>query len=116
MGTIGLECWEETIEIFRSAAEQEKEWAKYLFKDGSMVGLNEHILCQYVEYITNQRIAAIGFGPVFPETKNNPIPWISTWLSSDSVAVAPQETEITSYLVGAIDSNLGQNAFDDFEL
>lgn len=116
MGTISLECYEEAIEIYRSAAEQEKDWAKYLFKDGSMVGLNEVILCQYVEYITNQRAKTIGLPEIFPGANNNPIPWINSWLSSDSVQKAPQETEITSYLVGAIDSNLGDNDFDDFEL
>lgn len=116
MATIALECWEETIEIFRSAAQQEKEWAKYLFKDGSMVGLNEAILSKYVEYITNQRLQAIGFSAIFPDATSNPIPWITTWLSSDSVQVAPQETEISSYLVGAVDGNLDLDAFDDFEL
>lgn len=116
MATIALECWDETIDIFRAAAQQEKEWAKYLFKDGSMVGLNEAILSQYVEYITNQRLQAIGFKPIFESATSNPIPWINTWLSSDSVQVAPQETEISSYLVGAIDGNLDLDAFDDFEL
>ena len=116
MGTIALECWEETIEIFRQAAEQEKQWANYLFKDGSMVGLNEAILCEYVEYITNQRMQAIGMPILFPEASSNPIPWINTWLSSDNVQVAPQETEISSYLVGQIDSDLSNPDWAEMEL
>ena len=107
---------QQAIEIFKDAAEQEKAWAKYLFKDGSMIGLNENILVQYVEYITNLRMDAIGLPPIFAAIKNNPIPWINAWLSSDNVQVAPQESEITSYLVGQIDAELSDDAFDDFEL
>lgn len=116
MAEIAEECREESIEIFRKAAEQEKEWAGYLFKDGSMIGLNKDILCQYVEYITNLRMEAVGLPSIFPDSKSNPIPWINTWLSSDNVQVAPQETEISSYLVGQIDSDLSDTDFDDFEL
>ena len=116
MAEIAEECREESIEIFRKAANQEKEWAGYLFKDGSMIGLNKDILCQYVEYITNFRMEAVGLPSIFPDSKSNPIPWINTWLSSDNVQVAPQETEISSYLVGQIDSDLSDSDFDDFEL
>ena len=116
MVEIAAECYEESIEIFRKAAEQEKEWAGYLFKDGSMIGLNKDILCQYIEYITNLRMEAVGLPAAFPKSKSNPIPWINTWLSSDNVQVAPQETEISSYLVGQIDSDLSDSDFDDFEL
>ena len=116
MAEIAEECYEESIDIFRKAAEQEKEWAGYLFKDGSMIGLNKDILCQYVEYITNLRMEAVGLPALFPESKSNPIPWINTWLSSDNVQVAPQETEISSYLVGQFDSDLSDSDFDDFEL
>lgn len=116
MAEIAKECYEESIEIFRTAAEQEKEWAGYLFKDGSMIGLNKDILCQYVEYITNLRMEAVSLPSIFPDSKSNPIPWINTWLSSDNVQVAPQETEISSYLVGQIDSDLSDSDFDDFEL
>jgi ribonucleoside-diphosphate reductase beta chain len=115
MGEIAAECKDEVIEIFREAAEQEKEWAEYLFKDGSMIGLNQDILSQYVEYICNQRLTAIGFDTIFP-TMQNPLPWINAWLVSDNVQVAPQEAEISSYLVGAIDSEVDVDDFMDFEL
>lgn len=116
MQDIHYECFTEAFEIFQKAAEQEKEWAKYLFKDGSIIGLNENILCSYIEYVTNERSRAVGLPEIFKGKTTNPIPWISNWLSSDNVQVAPQETEISSYLVGQIDSNLGDDAFDDFEL
>ncbi|WP_049235990.1 class Ia ribonucleoside-diphosphate reductase subunit beta [Moraxella canis] len=115
MVAIAEACQQEAIEIFKSAAEQEKAWADYLFKDGSMIGLNRDILCQYIEFITNTRMSAIGLPAIFG-TKSNPIPWINAWLSSDNVQVAPQETEITTYLVGQIDSDLDDVDLDDFEL
>lgn len=116
MAEIAKECQSESVEIFRIASEQEKMWAKYLFKDGSMIGLNENILSQYVEYITNLRMEAIGLPSIFAHAKNNPLPWMNNWLSSDNVQVAPQESEITSYLVGQIDAELSTNDFDNFEL
>ena len=115
MQEISMECFQEAKEIFINAVEQEKEWARYLFKDGSMIGLNEEILCQYVEYIANHRLAAIGIPALF-DVKNNPLPWMNKYLESDNVQVAPQEAEISSYLVGQIDSEVDATAFDDFEL
>ncbi|GIU17137.1 MULTISPECIES: class Ia ribonucleoside-diphosphate reductase subunit beta [unclassified Shewanella] len=115
MAEIAKECEQTAIDIFIKAAEQEKEWAKYLFKDGSMIGLNEHILCQYVEYITNERMKAVNFASPYEE-KSNPLPWMKNWLESDSVQVAPQEVEVSSYLVGQIDSSIDDDEFSDFDL
>lgn len=115
MAIVATQCREQAIQMFVDAAEQEKEWAEYLFKDGSMIGLNKDILCQYVEYITNARMSAVGLPPQF-ENNSNPIPWISSWLVSDNVQVAPQETEISSYLVGQIDSQVDASDFGDFDL
>jgi len=103
------------LQIFLDVVEQEKEWAEYLFKDGSMIGLNTEILNQYIEYISNQRLAAIGFDAPF-DIKSNPLPWMNAYLVSDNVQVAPQETEISSYLVGQVDSTVGADDFDDFDL
>ncbi len=111
---IAQDCREEVRQIFKEAAEQEIEWAHYLMKDGSTMGLNERILEQYVKHLTNVRMNALGLSPLFEETKN-PIPWISNWLQSDNVQVAPQETEISSYLTGAIDNTVEEDAFGDFE-
>ena len=115
MGQIAKECEQDAIAIFQKAAEQEKAWAAYLFKDGSMIGLNKDILCQYVEYITNNRMQAIGLKPIYSTTQN-PIPWINAWLVSDNVQVAPQEAEISSYLVGQIDNQVDSGDFGDFDL
>lgn len=115
MAEIAVECRAEAYAIFMECVEQEKEWAEYLFQDGSMIGLNKDILWQYVEYITNIRMQALGFELPF-KRGSNPIPWINAWLVSDNVQVAPQEVEVSSYLVGQIDSAVDANAFDDFTL
>ena len=116
MAEIASETREQCFELFKQAALQEKEWAEYLFKGGSMIGLNKDILCQYVEYITNLRMQAVGLQAAFPGVRQNPIPWINAWLSSDNVQVAPQEVEISSYLIGQIDSQMNTDDLQHFEL
>ena len=116
MVAVAEECEEQAHRIFTLAAEQEKEWAEYLFRDGSMIGLNKDILCQYVEYISNLRMQSVGLTPAFPDSTHNPIPWINAWLSSDNVQVAPQEVEISSYLIGQIDSEIDLEDLGDIEL
>ncbi|RIY31884.1 ribonucleotide-diphosphate reductase subunit beta [Psittacicella melopsittaci] len=117
MAEIAREANQEAYELFLAAANQEKEWAEYLFKDGSMLGLNKQILQEYVEYITNIRMEAVNLPIPFPK-RSNPIPWMNNWLSSENVQVAPQETEISSYLVGQIDSkvNVEDLDFEDDDL
>lgn len=116
MSEVAEECKQECIEMFVEAAEQEKSWAEYLFKDGSMIGLNKEILCQYIEYITNKRMKTVKLGSYYKNATSNPIPWINTWLTSDNVQVAPQETEISSYLVGQVDSSVSVEDFKGYEL
>lgn len=113
---IAKETEQECFEMFKTAALQEKQWAEYLFRDGSMIGLNKDILSQYVEYITNIRMSAIGLKPAFENAKSNPIPWINTWLSSDTVQVAPQEVELSSYLVGQINAEVSLDDLSGIEL
>ncbi|ATN00078.1 MULTISPECIES: class Ia ribonucleoside-diphosphate reductase subunit beta [Proteus] len=115
MAEIAVECEQECYDLFVEAAEQEKEWAEYLFSEGSMIGLNKDILCQYVEYITNIRMQAVGLKLPF-KARSNPIPWINAWLVSDNVQVAPQEVEVSSYLVGQIDSQVDTDDLSNFEL
>lgn len=116
MAEVAKECEEEAYAIFMDAVNQEKEWAEYLFKDGSMIGLNKEILFQYIEYITNQRLKAVNFKPAFADKKSNPIPWIDQWLNSDNVQVAPQETEISSYLTGQVNSAIDSKELGNLEL
>lgn len=112
---VAKECQQESVDIFQRAVQQEIDWAEYLFKDGSMIGLNKTILTEYIKFISGQRMQAVGLPDLY-RIKQNPIPWINSWLSSDNVQVAPQEVEISSYLVGQIDAELNENDLSDFEL
>jgi ribonucleoside-diphosphate reductase beta chain len=115
MAEIARECRQEATNIFVEAAEQEKEWAEYLFQDGSMIGLNKEILSQYIEYITTMRMESIGLDSPY-DRRTNPLPWINSHLISDNVQVAPQEAEIRAYLVGQIDTEVADDEFDDFDI
>ena len=90
-------------DMFKKCVDEEKAWAEYLFKDGSMIGLNDKLLHQYVEWIANKRMKAIGLNPIYDiPLRNNPLPWTEHWISSKGLQVAPQETEVESYIVGGI--------------
>ncbi|UDG79418.1 Ribonucleoside-diphosphate reductase 1 subunit beta [Candidatus Ecksteinia adelgidicola] len=115
MVDIAIECQEQCYDLFILVAQQEKEWAEYLFKNGSMIGLNKDILCQYIEYISNMRMQAVGLNLPF-NISSNPIPWMNSWLVSDNVQSAPQEVELSSYLIGQIDSEIHPNDLNDFQL
>lgn len=105
------------LNTFKQAVEQEKAWAEYLFKDGSMIGLNQKLLSNYVEWIANRRMRALGFSQIYDvPAKNNPLPWTEHWTNSKSVQVAPQETEITSYIVGGLNQDMKSNQFAGFSL
>ena len=92
-----------------SAVNEEKAWADYLFKHGSLIGLNDRLLYNYVEWIANRRMKAIGIKPIYDiPAKNNPLPWTEHWLNSKGQQNAPQETEIESYVVGGIKQDVPQ--------
>ena len=105
------------IDMFKRTVEEEKAWAEYLFKDGSMIGLNDKLLAQYVEWIANRRMKAIGLKPIYDiPAKNNPLPWTEHWISSKGLQVAPQETEVESYVVGGIKQDVEKDTFAGFKL
>jgi len=106
-----------TYKMFDRAVNEEKKWADYLFKDGSMIGLNDKLLQQYVEWIANRRLKAIGLTPQYDiAAKNNPLPWTQHWISSKGLQVAPQETEVESYVVGGIKQDVKKDTFAGFQL
>jgi ribonucleoside-diphosphate reductase beta chain len=106
-----------TYAMFDRAVNEEKRWADYLFKDGSMIGLNDKLLQQYVEWIANRRLKAIGLKPQYDiSANNNPLPWTQHWISSKGLQVAPQETEVESYVVGGIKQDVTKNTFSGFKL
>jgi ribonucleoside-diphosphate reductase beta chain len=117
MVTIMKEEEEWTYKQFDLCVNEEKAWADYLFKNGSMIGLNDKLLQQYVEWIANKRLKAIGLKPQYDiAAKNNPLPWTQHWISSKGLQVAPQETEVESYVVGGIKQDVKADTFSGFKL
>ena len=105
------------ISMFQRAVDEERRWATYLFKDGSMIGLNDKLLCQYVEWVANRRMKAVGLKPIYDiPAKNNPLPWTEHWLNSKGQQNAPQETEIESYVIGGIKQDVTGDTFSGFAL
>jgi ribonucleoside-diphosphate reductase beta chain len=113
---IKVETKAECETMFLAAAAQEKSWAKYLFKDGSMIGLNEVLLAQYVDWLTCKRMTAVGLDCGMKPGSSNPLPWTAKWIAGAEVQVAPQETEITTYVIGGTKQDVDQNTFKGFSL
>ena len=117
MVDIANEERENVLDMFRNCVDEEKDWADYLFKDGSMIGLNAKLLHKYVEFIANRRLRALGLDPLYDiPARNNPLPWTDHWLNSKGQQNAPQETEIESYVVGGIKQDVKKNSFAGFKL
>lgn len=109
------DCEEIVYQMYKDAAAEEMEWAKYLFKDGTMIGLNSEILIQYMKWLTNNRLKSIRLNPIFDKVPN-PISWITNWTESKSIQEAPQETEKETYIVGAFQQLDENESFDEFSL
>ena len=117
MQEIAIEERDIVTYMFKKTVDEEKAWANYLFRDGSMIGLNDKLLHQYVEWIANKRMRAIGLDPIYDvPAKNNPLPWTEHWLNSKGQQNAPQETEIESYVVGGIKQDIKEDTFSGFSL
>ena len=117
MKRIAKEEEEWVYTMFKRAVDEEKRWAEYLFKDGSMIGLSVKNLQDYVEWIANRRMKAIGLKSVYDiAAKNNPLPWTQHWISSKGLQVAPQETEVESYIIGGIKQDVKKDTFAGFQL
>ena len=117
MAEIAKEEEENVYEMFRQCVEEEKAWAQYLFKDGSIIGLNDKLLASYVEWTANRRLKGLGMKAIFDTPiSNNPLPWTAHWLSSKGMQVAPQETEVESYLIGSIKQDVKKDTFAGFQL
>ena len=112
---IEKETYEECTQLFLDAVEQEKKWADYLFKDGSIIGLNADLLKQYVEFIAGKRMHAVRQEKIF-NTGTNPLPWTQAWITGGEVQVAPQETEISSYVIGGTKQDVDKETFSGFSL
>lgn len=113
---IAKECEQDAINMYVTAVEQEKEWANYLFRDGSMIGLNATLLHEYIEWIAHKRMTAVGIPCPYKVPQANPLPWTQKWIAGSEVQVAPQEVELTSYLIGGVDRDVDDNTFKGLSL
>lgn len=104
----------EVLCMFENAVQEEKEWSSYLFSQGSLMGLNEAIMCQYIEWLADNRLHNLGFKKQY--NSKNPINWLEPFMNSDKVQVAPQETQIPSYRIGASKSDVDGMDLLDFSL
>jgi ribonucleoside-diphosphate reductase beta chain len=112
---IKAETQTEMQAMFEEAVAQEKTWAAFLFKDGSMIGLNQQLLCDYIEWIAHKRMTAIGLPNQF-RGGSNPLPWTQKWIAGAEVQVAPQETEISSYVIGGTKQDVDSNTLAGLSL
>lgn len=112
---ISQQCEGEVYKMYADAVDQEKKWADYLFKDGSIVGLNAEILKNYIEFIANKRMKTIGLKPTYNQS-SNPLPWTEHWIGSKDSQPAPQEEQITSYMIGGINNDIDTSTFSEFTL
>ena len=111
------DCKQEVYDMYAKAVQEEKDWAEYLMKDGSMIGLSATLLGNYVEFIANKRLRGIGLEPLYDiSSRTNPLPWTQHWLSSRGLQNAPQETEIESYIIGGIKQDITNETFEEFKL
>ena len=111
------DCKQEVYDMYAKAVDEEKQWAEYLMKDGSMIGLSATLLSNYVEFIANKRLRGIGLEPLYDiSSRTNPLPWTQHWLSSRGLQNAPQETEIESYIIGGIKQDIKDDTFEEFKL
>lgn len=112
--------WSERIgewqQMFTDAIEQEGAWARYLFQHGSMIGLNVSILIDYLKFIAVESMQNLDLPVHLEPVRANPLPWMRGWLSSDNIQVAPQETELESYLIANLDSDLDDMSEDEWDL
>ena len=110
------ECAVQVTDMFVAAVEQEKQWADYLFKDGSMIGLNSKLLSNYIEWIASKRMKTLGITSPYSVPQANPLPWTEKWIGGGNVQVAPQETEISSYVIGGVKQDMDENTLSGMSL
>ena len=101
---------------YEMAVNAEKDWADYLFSKGNLVGLTSESLKHYVEWLANNRLSSLGYKKIYPNAKNNPLSgWLDSFYDSKKLQVAPQETELSSYVKG-VDNTINENVFAGFKL
>lgn len=110
------ELSEEMNDLFMSVVKQEKGWAKYLFQHGDMLGLDEKVCCDFVDWLAVKRMGAIGMNYSGNSPKDHPLPWIASWISGNTRQVAPQEAEVESYIIGVTEGGVDTKGLNDLRV
>jgi ribonucleoside-diphosphate reductase beta chain len=101
-----VNCEHEVRKIYEDVIREEKEWAAYLFKKGPVIGLNEKIMVDFVDYNAVDALKQIGIKYWNPAPKTTPIPWFNKHLDTSKKQTALQESESTSYVIGVMSDTL----------
>ncbi len=91
-------------EMYRQAYELERNWGWYVTED-QILGLNQQIIDEYIQYLTDKRLKAIGLEPMFGA--DNPIKWVDSFSTFNDQKTNFFEGNVTNYSKGSI-------SFDDF--
>jgi ribonucleoside-diphosphate reductase beta chain len=98
--------------IYKDIASEEKLWVKYIFSKGSIYGLSESILNQWLDYLLYLRLRSHGFDHVKCE---NPIPWYYGMISQEKQQQALMEYESSNYKKGVLHMTVDTQRFSKFK-
>jgi ribonucleoside-diphosphate reductase beta chain len=93
----------EVIEMFKKAVELEVAWGKYITQ-GQILGLTDGIVEQYIQFLADDRLNAVGFDKLYNVT--NPIKWVDDFAKFNDQKTNFFEGTVTNYSKGSL-------SFDD---
>ena len=99
-------CEAEVYQMYMEVIREEKDWAKYLFKHGPVIGLNANILIDFVDYTAAAALKEIGIKYLEPAPRSTPIPWFNKHVDTSKKQTALQENESTNYVIGVMSDAL----------
>jgi len=95
---------EMAYEMFKEAVKLESGWGKYI-TNGQILGFNDEIIDQYIQYLADQRLKAVGLKPLY--NVSHPIKWVDKFSQFNEQKSNFFESTVSNYSKGSI-------SFDDF--
>jgi ribonucleoside-diphosphate reductase beta chain len=102
----------EARDMLISIIDEEKSWAKYLFKEGSVIGLNANVMTTFVDWTAQERLKQIGIS-YNAGVKSTPLPWFNKHFNTNKKQSALQENESVSYIIGSMQGAINYNELPD---
>lgn len=102
---VAKETKKETYDMLMSVVEEEKAWAKYLFKEGSVIGLNERTMVTFVDWTAQNRLKEIGI-KYDAGIRSTPVPWFNKHLNTNKKQTALQENESVAYIISSMSNEI----------